>query len=140
VAVYVLGRPATLQLVDTRTEHADTVARDIGRSLVPSGLRAVSFDVRQPNGRFLLERLTLDAATGKSQIARIAELPNGAEFVAWTPRGDAITSSGTTLYSLRPGESTWRTIGDFATDGLRDISRLAVSPNGHWLAIVAMPR
>src|SRR6185312_10997059 len=43
VAVYVLGRPATLQMVDVRTDQADTVAHDIDRSLSPIATDSVSF-------------------------------------------------------------------------------------------------
>ena len=78
VAVYVLGQPATLQLVDVRTEHADTVARDIDRSLSPMGEGAggaVSFVEHVRGGPYTLERLWLDNA-GRARTETIAQLPD----------------------------------------------------------------
>lgn len=139
VAVYVLGQPATLQLVDVRTEHADTVARDIDRSLSPMGEGAggaVSFVEHVRGGPYTLERLWLDNA-GRARTETIAQLPDGAVFVVWTATGIAITASGSKVYTLAPKQSSWTMAADFATDGLAHISRLAISPNGHWLAMVA---
>ncbi len=33
----------------------------------------------------------------------------------------------------------WAPIADFAEEGLRNVSRLALSPDGMWLAVVAEP-
>ena len=137
VAVYVLGAPTTLQVVDTKTERADTVARDIDRSLSPMSVDTVSFVQRQPDGSLTLERLSINGVTAAPQVTLIAPLPNGATYVVWTSTGVAITGSGSKLYTLRRGETAWRQAADLAPDGLAHISRLAISPNGHWLALVA---
>lgn len=137
VAVYVLGAPTTLQVVDTKTERADTVARDIDRSLSPISVDTTSFVQRQPDGSLTLERLSISNATGEAQVAPIAPLPAGATYVVWASTGVAITAAGSKLYTLRRGETAWRQAADLASDGLTHISRLAISPNGHWLALVA---
>lgn len=136
VAVYVLGRPATLQIVDVRSEHADTVAKDIDRSLSPMKAGVISFVQRTPGGGLLLERVGM-SATGPTGPDSIARLPAGAAFVVWTEGGVAITASGSTVYVLKPGALEWEKAADLASAGLRNISRLAISPNGDWLALVA---
>src|SRR6185312_13006231 len=136
VAVYVLGRPATLQMVDVRTDQADTVSHDIDRSLSPIATDSVSFVQRAVGGGLSLDRLWLDGAHAP-HTAPIAQLPAGAAFVVWTANGIAITASGTKLYTLLPRETSWRVAADLAPDGLANITRLAISPNGHWLALVA---
>jgi hypothetical protein len=51
--------------------------------------------------------------------------------------GTLLTGSGNKVLSWQSGAIAWATAGDLA--GLREITRLAVSPDGKWLAIVAMP-
>jgi hypothetical protein len=140
VALFVLGSPATLQVAELGTERVDTVARDIGRSLSSAGPHIVSFAQRGPNRTFTLRRVELDAVTGGSRVTGdIATLPEGAEYVVWTPRGEALTASGSKLFTLRPGspDAQWMVAADFSGQGITHISRLAISPNGHWLAFVA---
>ncbi len=137
VAVYVLGKPATLQVVDLRTEHADTVARNVDRSLSTIAAETISFVQQQPDGGLMLERLTLDAMTGSSRVTPIAPLPAGAAFVVWTAGGVALTGAGTKVYALKPGQTEWALAADLAGEGLAHITRLALSANGHWLALVA---
>ncbi|MFI5229728.1 MAG: TolB family protein, partial [Gemmatimonadales bacterium] len=136
VAVYVLGRPATLQVVDVRTEQADTAARDIDRSLSPIAVGSMSFVQRGPGGSLTLEHLWLDTMHAP-HTEPIAQLPPGAAFVVWTANGIAITASGSKLYTLRPKQTAWDAAADLAADGIVNITRLAISPNGHWLALVA---
>ena len=55
--------------------------------------------------------------------------------------GIVLTASGTTLYEWDPQRGgDWETVTDFAAAGLTAVSRLAVSPRGDRLAIVAVPR
>ena len=140
VALFVLGRPATLQVVQLGTERVDTIARDIGRSLSVAGPRSVSFVQRAPDSTFTLNRVDYDPATGRSRVqSGIAGLPAGAEYVVWTTQGMALTASGSKLFALRPGsvDGHWALVADFAGEGITHISRLALSPEGHWLAFVA---
>src|SRR6185437_12518155 len=137
LALYILGTPSTLQVVDTKTEHADTVARGIDRSLSPIAMDTVSFVQRHPDSTLTLARLSINGTTGAAHVAPIAPLPAGALYVVWTSTGVAITAAGSKLYTLHRGETAWREAADLASDGLAHISRLAISPNGHWLALVA---
>ena len=137
VALFVLGKPATLQVATLGTEHVDTVARDIARSLVSAGVRSASFAQRQADTNLVLTRLELDPASARSRVTPVGTMPKGAEFVAWTPTGAALTASGSRLFILRPGHREWEQVVDLAADGISDVTRLALSPNGRWLAVVA---
>jgi hypothetical protein len=59
--------------------------------------------------------------------------------VAWTPDGRLVTGQGARLLSWRPGETGWSEIADLSASGLSSITRLAVSPDNRWIAIVAEP-
>lgn len=136
VALFVLGTPATLQLADLRTGTADTVARDVGRSpqRVP-GRAAVSVIWRRDSTTRVIA--IVDAATRVPEP--FAPLPDSADFHAWTPDGTLLASAGSRVLRWDPRAARWVPLADFAAAGLTNISRLAVSPSGDRLALVAIP-
>ena len=67
----------------------------------------------------------------------IAESVEGGEYHAWGPDGTLFTASEHIVYALDPGTgSEWTAAGDFL-DLHISISRLAVSPDGTQIALVA---
>jgi hypothetical protein len=138
LALFVLGSPNTLQLADTRTGSADTIASGIGRSLhrVPGG-RTISFVRKVSPTEWWIE--TLDVATRKT--ARSIRLPEGVEDYAWLPGGSIVCGRGSTLlvWSGQRGDD-WRPVVDLSSAGVKGITRLAVSPGGDRIAFVAEGR
>ena len=139
LVLFVLGSPSTLQIADTHAPAApgDIVARDVGRSVqqIP-GRAAVSFLQRDSVAGAWLEEVDLRT----HRVTKLVKAPQGADFFAWMPNGIVLTASGTTLYqwnSRRGG--AWEQVGDLAPAGLTNLTRLAVSPRGDRLAIVAIP-
>lgn len=139
LVLFVLGSPPTLQIADAGfpTARGEVFAKDIGRSLqrIP-GRASVSFVQRDSLAGPALAELDIR----RRRVAKLAEVPPGADFFAWTPDGIVLTASGTTLYqwdSRRGG--AWEQVVDLAAAGLGDVTRLAVSPKGDRLAIVAVP-
>jgi Tol biopolymer transport system component len=67
LALYVLGQPATLQLARVSSGKAETVARDIGRTLrVIPGSSRVSFVQREGEGAYSI--VALDPASGRTEV------------------------------------------------------------------------
>lgn len=136
VALFVLGTPATLQLADLRTGRADTVARDVGRSPQPvPGRAAASFVWRRDSTTRVIA--LVDAATRTPQP--FAPLPDSADFHAWAPDGTLLATAGTRVLRWDPAAARWVAIADFSAAGLTSLSRIAVSPGGDRLAVVAVP-
>ncbi len=135
VVLFVLGDPATLQVAELGSGTAREVARGVGRSLhrVP-GRSTVSFTRLRDGERWIDE---LDPASGHT-VPLAPALPES-EDLAWTPDGRILMASGSVLHEWDPraGAPGWRPIRDFGPDGLQGITRLAVSPDGRWLALVA---
>lgn len=134
VALFVLGDPPTLQVARISDGVATQVASGIGQGLqrIP-GERDVSWVQRLPDGTTEIRRL--DAATGTSEP--IAPGVDGADFHAWTPDGVLLQASGARLFAFMPGSPEgWREIADLGALGVR-LSRLAVHPDGTWIALVA---
>jgi WD40 repeat protein len=132
VCVFILGNPATLQIVDVASGNATVVASNIGRALVKVPHHdAVNFVLIERDSTQWLAEYDMS----KKAVRRLGQLPQGANYVAWTPGGALITASGSTIYSWNDG--AWVTVADVAATGVRNISRLAISPAGDRLAFVA---
>jgi hypothetical protein len=135
LALFVLGSPNALVHADVRTGKSDTLARRIGRSLSPlPGGGGFSF-VRQDSTSMLV------SATWPGFVTHdLVALPRGSQDIAWVSPSLVLTGSGSRLFAWMKGATAWEPVADFDAAGLTAISRLAVSPDGRWLAIVATPK
>jgi len=134
LALFVLGTPATLQIASLTDGKAEVVAENIGRSLYRfPGRGTVSFVQWSPDRTGWITEY--DPETGAS--APIAPLLEENEFYAWTPDGVLVMGQGSKLFRWRPGESeVWEEMADLLFACILDITRIAVSPDGGWIAVV----
>jgi hypothetical protein len=131
-AVFVLGDPSTLQLVQIKTGEARTLAEDIGRSLFKS--TAPDSEMIFFSQKGIIKKINLKT----SQIEEIVPLQKGNDFFAPTPDGALFMALNAEIYGFRPGEAGgWKKIGDFSANGIKSITRIAVSAQGDRLAFVA---
>lgn len=133
--LFVLGSPATLHLADARSGESVVLAWDIGRSLhrIP-GRDAGSFTQRMPDGAVYIMELNPRTRA----IRPLVRALEGAQDYAWTPAGSIVMARGNALYEWHPGRGAgWQQVGRFDNPALARISRLAVSPSGDWIAMVA---
>jgi len=140
LVLFVLGTPPTLQIADARTPGArgEIVAQNIGRSLqgVP-GSAAIAFVQRDSVAGNWIKEVTPQTKV----VTPLVRAPDGTDFFTWTPGGIALAARGTKLYQWNPQRGQeWEEVADFAAAGLTNVTRLAVSPIGDRLAIVAVPR
>ena len=133
VAVYVLGKPATLQIVEVASGKAETVASDIGRALLRRPTGTITF-VHRENGARGSSRST----TRPSRAVRAAGRRRSRAARSVTPPGAPTASlfmtRGGEVHAWRPGQEGFRLVGD---PGIGQLSRLAVSGDGRWMALVA---
>lgn len=138
LALFVLGDPNTLQIADTRTGTAKTVTTNIGRSLqrVPGGRRA-SY-IRRVGTRWVLETVDpVQRTNGTFDIETIVALPDSADYVVWRSPTEIFTAAGSLILRMRLPDKTWDVVADLSEEGIRRISRLALSPDGSRMALVA---
>jgi dipeptidyl aminopeptidase/acylaminoacyl peptidase len=135
LVMFVLGSPNALVLGDLRTGRMDTLERGIGRSLarVPGGFSFVKTVSRN-------EAYLKSVALPKRTVTDLVAMPGRAQDIVWLANGTVLAADGTKLVSWKKGAKEWSDVIDLADAGLTDITRLAVSPDGKWLAIVATPR
>jgi hypothetical protein len=138
LALFVLGgqgKPATLQIANTKTGKATVVTEGIGRSLhrIP-GTRNASFVHRQSEEFWVKQ---IDVAS--KYIDPLVRAPEGStdRDMAWMPDGKtALMSVGTKVLSWTRGAGVWTEVFDAAAHKLGAVTRIAVSPNGDAVAIV----
>ena len=147
LALFVLGQPATLQLADTRSGTAVTLATDIGRSIQripgPAGASpsAISFVQRDRTaGAVSLVIKELNTSTRAISVLTAAVDGSTEADCAWTPDGTLLMVKGGTLYGWRRGQSGWKAVLSLERLSLSGVTRLAVSPQGDYLALVGSPR
>jgi len=139
-AMFVLGSPATLRLARTGAGRGqttgDAIAGNVGRSLhrIP-GTAHVSYVQK---GAAVWYVMRLDPVSRR--VDTLIALPKGSEDVAWVDSTTLLVGSGTQLMQWQRGTTAWKSLGDLAVAHLVNITRLAVSPNGEWLALVAEPQ
>jgi dipeptidyl aminopeptidase/acylaminoacyl peptidase len=138
LALFVLGTPNSLVLVDTRTGKDQVLAHDIGRSLLPFPVGHGFTFLSHHDQEWVLTEVRLDRSSDTVRLIRpIVTLPAGMDFVAWIGTS-LIGGTGSKLYTWKPG-GQWTEIADLAADGLTRITRIAVSPDHQTLAVVAEP-
>jgi len=145
VALFVLGAgraPATLQVADIRTGTAVTVASNIGRSVLPHPAAtgaAPSFSFVQYGGDTSLMLVAFDPATGKpGNAVPFLKMPFRSDYVAWVTPSLVLAGKGNSLVAWDESKPGWNEVVDLSAS-LKGITRLAVSRDGHWLAMVAAP-
>lgn len=137
LALFVLGSPNTLQLARTTTGNADTILTSIGRSLHTTRDGLVSFVHKVGADEWWL--MLLDPRTRAMQ--RLVQMPRRVEDYAWTPDGRVVAGEGSVLKVFDPkAGGTWESVADLAQFGMQDVTRLAVSPSGDAVAVVAVER
>jgi dipeptidyl aminopeptidase/acylaminoacyl peptidase len=144
LALFVLGdekqsRPVTLQVATLgrrpgEASEVSTLATSIGRSLqlVPR-TDAFSFVHKLSPTQWLVKTVDLKA----HRTMTLAPTLPGSEDTAWLPDGTLLMAQGSKLFRLDPAAKEWREAADFAPSGLARITRIAVSPRGDRLALVA---
>jgi len=137
VALVVANDPTELKLADSGIGWAEAlpIAVGVGHTLrvVPGG-NAISFVQERSETESWIVAVDLMMRDER----RIVEmLPGSVDFV-WLPSGELLTARGPKLFLFGPGTAgAWREVADFSSACLNDISRLAVSPEGDRLVLVA---
>jgi Tol biopolymer transport system component len=132
VAMFILGKANTLQVLDTKHFKRKLIASDIGRCMKLSPDRKKMYFIVKSNPE---EWFIYSMDCSGYALHRITvTLPNCEDF-AILPDGKLIMGYTGKLYSFSP-ESGWTMIADFTSE-LQDFYRVSVNNDGTMLALVA---
>jgi WD40 repeat protein len=134
LALFVLGKPNTLQLVDLKSGKPEVLINNPGRVLrmVPHENK-FSFVQKISDQEWLVKIFDLKAHS----VAGFIRTFPGVEDYAWMPSGLFLMASGSKLFSHKKSDWAWVEVADFGNYGLKNITRIAVSPRGDRIALVA---
>jgi dipeptidyl aminopeptidase/acylaminoacyl peptidase len=134
VVLFVLGDPHELHVGNVHSGDSRSVTDHIGRCLQRLPDRnAISFLQLHSENKWWIH--TIDLETLEIDPA-LSALPESQDFV-WLPDGSPLMAFGSGLFQWQASPSPgWRRIADLAEHPLKNITRLAVSPDGKLLALV----
>lgn len=133
-AMFILGPSMTLQVLNTRTAQRTLIAGDVGRCLKLSpNKKSLYFVLKSNEKEWYL--YSMDISTLKTE--RLTATLPGSEDYAVLPDGTLLMGSEGKIYSWKPGQTEpWKQLADFSSS-LHSFYRIAVSPDGTQLALVA---
>src|SRR6266542_4159813 len=111
LALFILGKPNTLQLVNLRTGKAEVIAENPGRILRR---------IPHQNKFSFVHKL--------SDQEWIVNTFPAVEDYAWTPSRVLLMAKDSKLFAQKKSDWAWVEIADFSNAGLKGITRIAVSP------------
>jgi len=135
LALFILGTPNTLQIVDLKTGKAEIVANNPGRILrrIPQQNR-FSFVHKISDREWVIKAFDLRMKTSASLTPTLP----GVEDYAWMPSGLLLMGKDSKLFAMVPlKDKDWREVADFSQAGLKGITRIAVNPKGNRIAVVS---
>ena len=134
LVLFILGKPNTLQIADTRTEKAETIAENPGRTLrrIPHQNK-FSFVHKVSDQEWIVKAYDIDSR----KVTELIKTFPGVEDYAWTSAGDLLMAKDAKLFVRKKSDWAWQEIADFSQAGLKTITRIAVSPKGDRIAFVA---
>ncbi|WP_310993659.1 hypothetical protein [Aequorivita marina] len=135
LATVLNGDKLDLTMIDLSSKAVDTLFYNAGRSLqkVPK-TNAMSYSLVNEEGNLDLYLLDMDVY----ESYFVTDLPIGIQDYVWINDTQILVGSGSRLYMYDTlGGGEWNHVAALEDYGVKNISRLAISPNGKILALVA---
>lgn len=138
VVLFLVDRPSQLVRVQLGNNRPELLASNVGRCLrcMPDG--SVYFVQKNTGGAAMLMRYDPPANGAPGKMSQIIATPTGSEDFAVMNDGTLLMGQGSKVLRHHPqrGPRSWRPIGDFSGLGIRNITRLELSPENSRLVLV----
>jgi hypothetical protein len=135
VAVFMLGESFTLHRASIGPGPSEFLADNIGRTLRLNPLNGNVLFVDKNTSPWSIASINPQT---RAKVSVISLFPGIEDFEA-DPTGRLWMGYKSKLYLSQPENRNWRLVADFRADGFNNITRLASSPDGQYLAIIDSP-
>jgi len=135
LGIFVVGEPNTLNFLDLPSDNNDKVADSPGitLSMIPNSPKLMSYIDISNDKHWMIRSYNIET---KESSDIIKTLKKG-QYYSWTPGGILISGDGKRLYKFDPSEdSDWVELANLSDYGIKEFTRIAVSPKGDLLAVV----
>jgi hypothetical protein len=137
VVLRIQGETSELRFADVNLGWVEeaVVAKDVGRAVsrVP-GQNAISFVQKDDSANWRIKQIDL---LTREVIDVVATRPDSEDY-AWTPQGTLVMARGSQVFAFDADtDEDWVQIADLASSGVHGITRIAVSPQGDKLVLIA---
>jgi hypothetical protein len=136
LALFINDDVQSFVLADARTGETARIGEGMGGSAprpIAGRPGSVSFLRQHSDGSWWLSRLD----TASREVTALVRMLDGVVHYSWTADGSVLAASGATLHRWRPGSDGWQAVASFDDPSLQSISRIALSPAGDRIALVA---
>lgn len=121
-----------LELYNPADRRTRKIASDVGRTLLLDQTGSIVYVHKFDSTYWYLKRYNPLRMT----IDIISQTPALSEDFTLAGDGTYFMGAGSLLYSFRPGlDSGWKLVDDLSKHGIHEITRLAISPDGHSLVL-----
>jgi len=137
IASVLSGDKLDLVISDLLTKKTDTILINSGRAIknIPNS-KSISYTIlneEKNQDLYLMEDESLESFF-------VCQLPIGIQDYIWLSSSQILIGSGNKLYVYDTFlNSEWKQMADLSEFNINEITRLAVSPDGTKLALVALP-
>lgn len=128
------GETMDLVTIDLNTQTVDTIVSEAGRGIqrIPAMDKMSYTSVNESNQ---MDVYLWNMDSGESVF--ICQLPYGVQDYVWLNDSQILSGSGNRLFMYDTwGDAEWFQVGSTEKYGLKDITRMALSPDGKKLAVV----
>jgi hypothetical protein len=132
VAMFILGKPFTLELLNTKTSKRKIADKNPGRCLKMAHDNSALYYVSKSDST----EWHIMSMTSDMKKKKVANTLKGSEDFAIMQGGEIIMGSEGKLYQLNMKSGEWRMIADF-TSHLKGFYRIVLNRDGTQLALVA---
>jgi hypothetical protein len=134
ICAFLVGEPNTLTTIDLSADKATHIQNSPGRTLIMiPDTNLLSYIDIQDEHHWVIKSYNPDT----HETADIIKAQKGFQDFTWTPSGILLSGNGRHLYKFDPEtDEDWVELADLHDYGLKEFTRLTVSPNGALLALV----
>jgi len=132
LAMFILGKANTLQILNTHNSERTLIASDIGRCMKLSPDKKSMYFVMKANEQewFIYQMMISDFS-----LRKITSVVQGSEDFAILPDRTIMMGKEGILYAYNSSEHSWKPVADF-TKSIGNFYRLTISEDGTNMAVV----
>ncbi len=147
LALFILTEPVSLQLAEVGKWQTHFEAEKVGRCMIKApDEKAFYFVDKSDTMQYYICKYSkggLQVDNGALQfgnnqtIEKLFPTIPGSEDFCITPEGNFIMAGGSSIFLMNPSTKKWTELADLKSEGITGITRVAISPDGKRLALVA---